>query len=204
MKNLKSNFEFKSLKSDGTFTGYASIFGEHDYHDDIVVPGAFQKSLSVHKEKNRKIPMLWQHNSREPIGVYPVMVEDEKGLYVEGELNMKVQRAVEAHALMDQGALTGLSIGYTTERSEWDEKTGIRRLIECNLFEVSPVTFPAGDSARVVAVKDLETVTDVERALRDAGFSRKEAMTLIAKVKASQFPSDSEEISAIRSIIQNL
>ena len=204
-KYLERPFKVKSVESDGTFTGHASVFGELDSYRDIVMPGAFKKSL---KEdfiaKQRKVPMLWQHNSWAPIGVYPTIREDDIGLYVEGQCNMKVQQGLECHALMEQGALSGLSIGYTTVTSEWDEKELTRKLIEVNLWEVSPVTFPAGDSARVSSVKSIEglvTLSEVEDYLRDAcGLSRKEAVILVSRIKATGSQSESADDAEANSI----
>ena len=197
MPYLDRPFEIKSTKSDGTFSGYGSVFGELDSYRDIVMPGAFAKSLADDfAAKKRKVPMLWQHNSRVPIGVYTTIREDDIGLYLEGECNMEVQQGREAHSLMKQGALTGLSIGYNTITQVWDEQNNLRKLLQVQLWEVSPVTFPAGDNARVQTVKsieDLATLSDVEDLLRDAhGFSRKEAVAFIARIKAIAPQRDSE------------
>ena len=125
--------------------------------------------------------------------------EDDVGLYVEGEVNMDVQQGREAFALMKQGALSGLSIGYNTVTAEWDEKQLTRKLLQLDLWEVSPVTFPAGDSARISSVKAFQAFTsmsEVEDALRDAGFSSKEAATLISRIKALAPMSDSGDAQA--------
>lgn len=190
-------FELKkgSLKSDGTFEGYGAIFHEMDSYRDIIMPGAFAVSLREDFiAKDRLVPMLWQHNEREPIGVYREIYEDEKGLFVKGECNMEVARGRECHALMKQGSLTGLSIGYTTVVSEWNEQEIIRKLIQLNLWEVSPVTFPAGDNARTSLVKsitDMATLSDCETFLRDAGaMSHKEAKAFIAQVKSLSMQRD--------------
>lgn len=181
-------FEVKEVGKDGKFVGHGSVFGELDSYRDIVMPGAFKKSLKEDfSAKQRKVPMLWQHNSWSPIGVYDEIYEDEKGLYVEGACNMDVQQGRECYALMKQGALTGLSIGYTTVVSEWDEKALTRKLIEVNLWEVSPVTFPAGDNARaqVKSLAEVGTMSELEDYLRDAyGASRNEAKALAARLKA--------------------
>ncbi len=190
-KKMQVAFEVKSVKSDGTFKGLASPFNTMDYGGDIVMPGAFTKSLKEYKQKGRFVPMLWQHDRYAPIGIYPELEENDVGLDVDGACNMKVQQGMECHALMDQGALTGLSIGYTSIRDEYDEKTGIRRLFEVKLYEISPVTFPMHDDARVANVKGIESLADCERYLRDEGFSRKEALAFIARVKAIGTPSDS-------------
>lgn len=205
-------FKVKEVGSDGKFVGHGSVFGEMDSYRDIVMPGAFKKSLKEDfADKDRKVPMLWQHNWWEPIGVYTEIYEDDKGLYVEGECNMEVQQGRECYALMKQGALTGLSIGYTTVTSEWDEKALTRKLIEVDLWEVSPVTFPAGDNARaqVKTLAELGTLSELEGYLRDAyGVSRKEATALASRIKAIVVgQSDSvtdATISNIKSIIKSM
>lgn len=202
IKTIERPFDIKagSMKADGTFAGHGSIFGELDSYRDIVMPGAFAKSLSGYESRGRKVPMLWQHDSRQPIGVYTTIKEDDIGLYVEGQINMKVVKGQEAHALMEQGALSGLSIGYNTVRDEWDEKAMTRKLFEVDLWEVSPVTFPAGDTARISSVKsiaELMNLTEVEDYLRDAcSLSRKEAATLISRIKVVGAQSDSADAEA--------
>jgi len=201
-KYLDCPFELKSLDSKGVFTGYGSVFGELDSHSDIVMPGAFKESLQIDfAEKNRKVPILWQHDSWNPIGVYEEIYEDEHGLFVKGQLNMDVQQGRECRSLMAQGALSGLSIGYNTKERNYitvgDES--IRQLTKVKLWEVSPVTFPSGDSARVETVKSsiatLESLSDIEGHLRDAyGVSRKEAASLIARVKAVALLGDPSEL----------
>ena len=208
-------FQVKEVGKDGKFVGHGSVFGELDSYRDIVMPGAFKKSLKEDfSDKDRKVPMLWQHNSWAPIGVYAEIYEDEKGLYVEGECNMDVQQGRECYALMKQGALTGLSIGYTTVVSEWDEKALTRKLIEVNLWEVSPVTFPAGDNARaqVKSLAEVATMSELEDYLRDAyGASRKEATALAARLKAitagqsdSVNEADVASVNRTKSILKSL
>lgn len=214
-RHLDRPFQVKSVNSDGKFVGYASVFGEEDSYSDIVMPGAFALSLQQDfKAKKRYVPMLWQHNSYTPIGIYPEIYEDSTGLYVEGACNMKVQQGIECHALMEQGALTGLSIGYTTVRSEWDEKSGVRKLLEVNLWEVSPVTFPAGDSARaqVKSLAEVGTMAELEDYLRDTyGASRKEATALASRLKAvtvgqsdSVTGTDAASVARTKSLIRSL
>lgn len=209
-KYLERPFQVKSVEANGTFKGYASVFGELDSYRDIVLPGAFKKSLQRdYSEKKRSVPMLWQHNAANPIGIYTTIKEDEVGLYVEGECNMDVQQGRECHSLMKQGALSGLSIGYNTVTSEWDEKALSRKLMEVDLWEISPVTFPAGDSARVSSVKSFEgftTLSECEDALRDAGFSSKEAVVFLSRVKSLARMSDSanDQADDVKSALQIL
>lgn len=200
-KHLERAFELKDVHDNGTFEGIASVFGELDSQRDIVVKGAFVDSLkSRYEERKRFVPMLWQHDTKQPIGVYPTLKEDQSGLIVKGACNMDVQQGHEAHALMKQGALSGLSIGYTTQDDEWDAKGKARILKRVDLWEISPVTFPSGDGARVTSVKSIEgldTLSDCEQLLRDAGFSKSETLAFVSRVKALAMRSDSADENAI-------
>ena len=190
--------EFHESKDVFTFVGYGSVFGEIDSYNDVVVKGAFNTSLAKHKTKNRKVVMLHQHQANNPIGVYSVVKEDDTGLYVEGEINLKVQQGREDAALMEQGALTGLSIGYNTVNAKYDPESDLLFLTEVDLWEISPVTFPAGDTARVNSIKAIESadsIRDVESILRDAGFSKTEAQALISKARGFVPRSESVVIS---------
>jgi HK97 family phage prohead protease len=175
-KTLDFEFEFKLLPDEepGTFEGYASVFGETDHVSDIVQKGAFKKTLAAAKKKKRPPALLWQHDTRQPIGAWDTMEEDDKGLYGKGRLLIDdIPVARQAHALMKNNGLSGLSIGYRTIRSKVDETAQIRTLVEVELFEVSLVTFPALDSARVNGVKAGEgsdmTIREFEAFLRDEG-----------------------------------
>lgn len=143
--------ELKQWDEAGCFAGYASIFGVVDNQNDMLEKGAFAVSLADTKNRVR---LLWQHKFEEPIGVFTRIQEDERGLYVEGKLLLDVQRAKEAHALLKEGAIGGLSIGYLPVRHRYDAARGVRILEEVALYEVSLVTFPANVQARVHAVKE--------------------------------------------------
>lgn len=139
------------LGADGEFEGYASLFGVADLGADVVMRGAFADSLR--QRGPRGVRMLWQHNAAEPIGAWLSLVEDARGLKVHGRLNLEIARAREALALMRDGSLDGLSIGFRTERARRDRKTGLRHLHKLDLWEISVVTFPMLPQARVSAVK---------------------------------------------------
>lgn len=140
-----------ALQPDGIIEGYASLFGAIDQARDMVMPGAFR--LTLQQRGLRKIPMLFQHDPREPVGVWLELREDLRGLWARGRLIPDVVRARELYALLQAGAIDGLSIGYRTRRGQIDPKTRIRKLFEVDLWEVSLVTFPLLDGARVDAVK---------------------------------------------------
>lgn len=168
---------------DGTFTGYASLFGKADLARDVVERGAFTRSLA--RRGAGGIRMLYQHDPNEPIGTWIEIREDERGLFVRGRLTNGVGRAREVRELMRSGAIDGLSIGFRTIQSTKDARTGVRHIRKADLWEISVVTFPMNPEARVERVKGypgLPSTRDFERwLLRDAGLTRSEAKTVIAK-----------------------
>lgn len=129
-----------SLSADGTIEGYASLFGEIDQARDMVMPGAFAATLQ--QRGLRKIPMLFQHDPAEPVGVWLDLAEDLRGLRARGRLIPDVARGRELLALLRAGAIDGLSIGYRTVRGQIDPKSRVRRLYQVDLWEISIVTFP--------------------------------------------------------------
>lgn len=135
----------------GIVEGYASLFGVADTGGDIVMKGAFARSLVQRGAAGVK--MLWQHKPAEPIGFWTSIVEDGKGLKVVGRLDLSVARAREALSLLRAGAVDGLSIGFKTRRATTDKISGLRRLQEIDLWEISIVTFPMLTQARIDAVK---------------------------------------------------
>jgi len=175
----------KATGDDGSVEGYGSVFGVRDNYDDVIAKGAFLASLKEHKAAGSMPAMLWQHDSSEPIGIWTDMVEDAKGLKIVGKLALETVRGKEAHALLKMGALNGLSIGFMPKQWTYDRDTEVRTLTEIDLWEVSLVTFPANEKARVTNVKSSDTLAtpkDAERILRDAGFSRSDATALVSRV----------------------
>lgn len=164
MKTKDFALEVKNLTEDGTFEGYCSVFGNIDSYGERVMPGAFSKSLARHAKEKTSPLMLWQHNPDYPIGVWDELSEDKKGLFGIGRLLKGVQKADEAHIIMKGGAIRGLSIGYRVVKAE-PEGNNVN-LIELDLMEISPVTFPANEKARITAVKS-ERMEEFARKLRD-------------------------------------
>jgi hypothetical protein len=180
----KIPFEIKAedVSDEGVFTGYGSTFGgKPDSHGDVIRQGAFKESIANGGRNGTGVVLLYQHRSDEPIGVWEELVENSKGLKVQGQLNLEVQRAREAHSLLKQGALKGLSIGFDIARDdkgnrledavEWDDKKGIRFLNKLDLWEISIVTFPSNIRASVTNVKSIieeaKNERELEMALRD-------------------------------------
>ncbi len=167
--------------SEGVIQGYASLFGEKDQGGDVVMPGAYARSLAALAADNRRVKMLWQHDPAQPIGVWDEVKEDARGLLVKGRILTDVAKGREAAALLAAGAIDGLSIGYRTVNATRGAK-GERLLNELEIWEVSVVTFPMLQSARIDAVKAADlSKHDLERMLtRDAGLSRSVARRLMA------------------------
>jgi Escherichia/Staphylococcus phage prohead protease len=140
-----------TIDSEGTVEGYASLFGVVDAARDMVMPGAFRETLRL--RGLRRIPMLFQHDPAEPVGVWLELREDHRGLYARGRLIPEVARARELFALVDSGAVDGLSIGFRTVKGRVDPKSRIRKIDQVELWEISIVTFPLLAGARVRAVK---------------------------------------------------
>jgi uncharacterized protein len=140
-----------TIDADGTVEGYASLFGEIDQARDMVVRGAFADTLST--RNIRRIPMLFQHDPSEPVGIWLELREDHRGLFARGRLIPEVTRGRELISLLRAGAIDGLSIGFRTSKARVDPKTRIRRLLAVDLWEISIVTFPLLAGARVRAVK---------------------------------------------------
>ncbi len=192
LKTLK--LEHVSLKFDGdagTFAGYASVFGGVDSYGDTILKGAFEASL-----RNGKPKMFFNHEWRMPVGKYTKAREDDKGLWVEGELTPGLALAQDVRAAMLHGTLDGLSIGGWVKKGDYDD-TDTGRVIRkwSNLVEVSPVVFPADGAARIdlanvksmdfeALLPECKTERDIERLLRDAGLGKWESMALVSRAKA--------------------
>ena len=193
--------QIKATGEDGTVEGYGSVFGVRDNYDDVIAKGAFIQSLKDHKAAGTMPAMLWQHDADKPIGVWTEMVEDEKGLRIKGQLAMETVKGKEAHALLKMGALNGLSIGFVSKEWAYDRETEVRTLTAIDLWEVSLVTFPANEKARVTNVKsadEMATPKDAEKALRDAGFSKSDATAFVSRVmRMGEVRSDSANSTAV-------
>ncbi|WP_404405409.1 HK97 family phage prohead protease [Pelagibacterium halotolerans] len=139
-----------AIDADGRFSGYASIFSVPDQGGDVVMPGAFSASLKARTPA--RVRLLFQHDPKEPIGLWDEIAEDARGLRVSGRLLDGVPRAQSLRALIAKGAIDGLSIGFRAVRASRDGRTGTRRLWAVDLWEISIVTFPMMDQARIASV----------------------------------------------------
>lgn len=134
------------IDAEGRFAGYASVFNKLDSGGDIVLPGAFAKSLA---KRRGRIRLLFQHDPKEPVGTWESLREDGHGLFVTGQLVPGVPRSDALRRLIGNGALDGLSIGFRTVKAS--RRDGNRLLHEIDLYEVSIVTFPMMEEARIAS-----------------------------------------------------
>lgn len=166
------------------FSGYASVFGGVDSYGDTIEQGAYKNTL---ENRERPIRMRWNHYG-EVIGKWMTIREDERGLYVEGELTPGHSKAQDVFASLKHGAIDGLSIGYRVKA--FNQIDNDRRLLkEIDLIEISVVEEPADLSARISEVKSAlekaESLKEIENLLRDVGgFSRVDAKHLVSKINS--------------------
>jgi HK97 family phage prohead protease len=215
LEHMRCGLELKFTGSDdgarvGTFKGYGAVFNNVDQGGDIIAPGAFKATLKEWRGRGKRPKMLLQHGGffgpaedGIPIGKYTEMEEDEKGLYLEGELfALDTQKGKYIYEGVKSGELDGLSIGYevvdvTLGRKPEEPRRTLKKL---NLFEVSIVTFPMNRKATVEsakAIEHLQNLADAETYLRDAcGFSRQQAVAFVSRVKRLR-PSDSETAKVV-------
>ena len=206
--------QIKAAGDDGSIEGYGSVFGVLDNWDDVIDKGAFSASLAEHKAAGTMPAMLWQHDADHPIGIWTEMVEDAKGLRVKGQLALDTVKGQEARALLKMGAINGLSIGFISKQWSYDVETDVRTLTEVDLWEVSLVTFPANEKARVTNVKsspdDVHTRKDAEGILRQAGFSKSDATALVSRIlrmgeeRSQSAKSTAQAISAANRLLTSL
>jgi len=137
-------------------SGYASLFGQIDLGGDSVIAGAF--SASILQFENGRLPMLFGHETANPIGVWDRITEDSTGLFVSGRLIAGTEQADRTIRLIREGAISGLSIGYRVRRkltSNHNTSAQGRILTELDLWEVSVVAFPMQRTARITQIDDI-------------------------------------------------
>ncbi len=153
-KKISYPLELKEVRDgeSGEFCGYASVFNVEDSYGDVVVKGAFDESI----KESRKRPLLWQHEQNTPIGVITAIQEDNYGLFIRGRFLLEVKKAREAYALVKNGSISGLSIGYIPRR--FSRIDGGRKLLSVNLLEISLVTFASNKLAKITEIKNANEI----------------------------------------------
>lgn len=166
-KKADAVLSIKSLNEKGEFEGYGSTFGgEPDSYGDVIASGAYSNSLADHSAKGTMPKMFWQHDPSQPIGKWLEASEDESGLMMRGKLNMGVQRGAEAYALLKEGDIDGLSIGYRIKAYSVDTESGVWTLEDLDLQEVSVVSIGANENATISSVKSAKAAHDIFERLK--------------------------------------
>jgi len=158
MENNNKNKLFREIKEKniddlGIFSGYASVFDIEDSSGDIIKFGAF-------KNIDRNIKLLWQHNANKPIGKILELIEECKGLYIKAQIILDLDAGKEAYILLKNNIIDGLSIGYMPLNFYY--KDNIRIITEIKVVEISVVTFPANDKARIENIKQEKAINGLE------------------------------------------
>ena len=196
--------------SDREFDGYGSIFGNEDLGGDIILPGAFKRTLAEHRKAGSLPQMFWMHDPSRVPGKWLSMGEDDDGLKVKGVL-AETPLGNEIHTLLEMDAVRGLSIGYMAIDYDFDED-GRRLLKEIDLWENSIVSLPMNPLAQVEHVKSqlsaageyVPTSREFERILRDVGCSQMVAKRMLSKIFEDEEPTrdveDSEDKESTRDV----
>ena len=175
-KRFTAELELKNVSEEGAFEGYASVFDVTDHDGDVIVKGAFNNSIQKYADNGKMPKMLWQHNPSIIIGKFTDMKEDERGLYVKGQLITEVEKGKEAYTLMKEGVLDAMSVGFNIVNAK--KSAGGRQIDDLDLWEISVVTWGANPDALISSVKSIECKRDFERFLRDSGFTKKDAIAI--------------------------
>lgn len=151
METKSCPFECKIDRGQRIVEGYASTW-DRDQIDDIIMPGAFQKTI---RERSSKVKVLWQH--MDALGVPMHMEEDSTGLFTRSRIS-RTQLGDDALTLMEDGVVDSMSIGFTIPqgKAEFESDGWTRRIHEVKLFEYSPVTFACNEEAVITGLKHLE------------------------------------------------
>ncbi|MBL0209285.1 MAG: HK97 family phage prohead protease [Propionivibrio sp.] len=207
-----SECDIKFAASEGTFSGYGSVFGNVDSKNDIVAPGAYAEVL----KSGEKIPVYVNHgwlDGKLPVGSWSGLKEDDRGLFGEAGLVMQMPSAIDAYWGMKSGLVTGLSVAFLPDGKSIERRSdGVRVIHKVKMLkEISIVNEPANEEARVFSVKAteeigrLETVRDFERLLRDVGsFDQATAKQLVAKAKDIFKQRDADEDAEAQSSQEQL
>lgn len=221
---LELKFSGSNAADIGTFSGYGSVYSVIDDGGDLIAPGAFADSLARLKAQGRGVPMYMQHGAAlgadpRPVGVWTKIEEDANGLRVEGKLvGLDTETGRYHYALVKEGAMSGLSIGYSGVKAEYGKKPGDpRRTIKsATLREISIVDQPMNAHARLTGLKSIEellTMADAEDYLKSVGMSGRQATAFVSRVKrigpgdpagASQQPGPSDSDEAIQQLMKSL
>lgn len=181
----------------GIFKGIAST-ADIDLDGDIVLPESFRESLNKFQDRKKPIPMKFMHNPQKIIGGFPAELAfiDDRGLFVEGQINLETQLGREAFALIKQGVIQDMSVGFVP--IEFKDEGENRVFTKVKLIEISPVDHPANENANITEVKSIKDIREANRFLKGMGLSNKEANILISAIKGNQRDAEDQKADGER------
>src|SRR5258706_11738048 len=154
--------EWKAAGGSGELEGYASVFGNVDQGGDVVLPGAFKKTLSDWRGSQQPLPLIADHDlsSEGVIGSVTNAKEDPVGLWIRAGFSSD-PKAQSIRTKMIEGHLKGMSFTYETVRHRMGEVAGksVRFLQELKLFEVTVSPFPVNELATASAKATLSSAS---------------------------------------------
>ena len=168
MKNISFknyNATIKDLDvATGIVTGYFSQFNSIDLDGDVIMPGAFTKTIAERGPDSSKpeIAYLWQHDTTKPLGKLLVLREDNFGLYFEAKMS-DTTWGEDALKLYRDGVITQHSIGYQVIKSvetQMDMEEEVEQIYEVKLWEGSAVTFGANPNTPFTGFKSAQERED--------------------------------------------
>lgn len=196
MKKTEHFMKFEKVSDEGVISGYITKFGEIDSYGTCTVKGCFSSAMKRLAE-GETIPVLWQHDTHEPIGKFQSMKDDEKGCYAEIQLDLNVERAREAFSLAKNKIISGLSIGGVINKTVWDDVNKVLMMTDIDLYETSVVTFPACDTARIDDCRSSTVnIREMEHAFRKSGIFSQTDSKKLAKFFCEILKSKPEEPDA--------
>lgn len=153
--------------AEGQFTAYASVFGNKDSYGDVVMPGAFAKTLADWLKSGNPIPLLFGHNMSDPdynIGGVVAAEEDAVGLKVTAQLDLENPKALQTYRMLKGRRINQMSFAYDEVDSGPSVHGGdqVWELRELKLYEVSVVTIGANQETEILAVKQAASLAESE------------------------------------------
>lgn len=192
-KNL--GFRIKSFdEASGEFEGWASVYDVLDYDNEVMQKGCFTKSLAEIAAGKQRMPLLlWSHEAwKPPIGKWVAFEDSDKGLYARGivfdEADPLIRRGIK------EREINALSVGFTGE-GDFNIADGVLTWKECVLMETSLCNFGANPEALLTRVKSGVKITkrDLEKILRESGYTKTQAQTIVAAYVPDLRDSEAEE-----------
>lgn len=151
--------------NNGYFEAVVSAFGNIDSYGDVMVKGAFARTLAEWKDNGGEIPFLWSHASHDPMAYVAGITEAEEtdeGLVVRGKFDLDTDQSKQAYKLLKSRRVKEFSFGFIVKAYEFGELDGteVRYVKDVDLLEVSMTILGANPSTRLVAIKTAQQTSE--------------------------------------------